>query len=121
MDACSLCAQTYMDRKPTVTSSIDNSMSFLQARNFSSVLFLLARFNHHKEAMKAVLQLINFTNQKTEVRDLVDWNTVSKSWSPGLNPGYLTSESGLSNAVSHCSFCMGMVMLVLLFYQLGYC
>lgn len=71
--------------------------------------------------MKAVLQLIHFTNQKTEACDLVDWNTGSKSWSPGLNPGYLASESGLSNAMSHCSFCMGMVMLVLLFYQLGYC
>lgn len=84
-------------------------------------LILTDPFNHHKEAVKAVLQVIHFTDQKTEVCDLVDWYTGSKSWSPGLNPGYLASESVLSNAVSHCSSYMGIAMLVFLFYQLGYC
>lgn len=78
-------------------------------------------YNHRQEAVKAVLQSIHLTDQKTEVCDLADWYTGSKSWSPGLNPGYLISESVLSNAVSHCSFYMGIVMLVFLFYQLGYC
>lgn len=92
-----------MDKMSTVASFIDRQLYTISTfqKIFLQDFIHIVSYNHHKEVMKVVHQLIYFTVRETEACDLVDWYTNSNVWTPGLNAGCLASESVLLNAVSH--------------------